>query len=389
VIQIHEAFTELHYTKINNFIPGKGKKVASRATVLTLFNANSLGGIAHFFDQVAQKVSSTAPSFLEARPPKTISSDTLRKLFEKKVAFRVAQRLSWGKGPNAFFRTGDGDFPHADENHPSLAHLPERERFQAAYVCVQIDDILDSYLQSVGEEELRHRERCQQGAVSSNRVAPATQDAISGGVFENADASALAMIVRPPNQHAFGQPMLPAAPEGAVAGASTKLRGAHTGVALKKRRDEDSSSTVHKVLDFGSAVTSLGSTMLERMKRPTLEEEVAKYSAVSQAVVQVVSSAVVDAVKEWKKPAEIAPPKSSALLRMNSLQLYENIKDIGAYFGTYCELKCNILGAGLDGPTIARMTDADIKEFLISDCQLKAVHATILIAKLASWRDSP
>jgi hypothetical protein len=392
-MQVLEAFTELHYAKINNFVPGKGKKVASRVTTLTLVNANSLGGIAHFFEQLAQKISNTAVSFLEAQPPKTISPDTLRKMWEKKVAFRVSQRLSWGKGPNAFFRTGDGDFPNVDENHSSLSHLPERERFQVAYTCAQIDDLLDSYLQSVGEEEIRHRERAtashHAAAVVSSRGAPsAPENNLSGSALENLDASALAMIVRPPNQHAFGQPLLPAAPEGAVAGASTKPRGAQTGIALKKRRDDDSSS-VQKVLDFGSSVTSLGSAMMERMKRPSLEEDVAKYSAVSQAVVKVVSTAVVDAVKEWRKPVEIPTPKPSALLRMNPRQLFQSIKDIGAFFGDYPELERNIIGAGLDGPMIARMSDGDVKDFLVSDCKLKTVHANMLIAKVGFWRDSP
>jgi hypothetical protein len=105
VTQIHEAFTQLHYTKIPNFVPGKGKKNAAKATTLTHVNANSLGGVHAFYDHVAALISNSSPSFLEALPPKTISCDTLKKLFEKKLAYRVAQRLSWRKGPNAFHRT--------------------------------------------------------------------------------------------------------------------------------------------------------------------------------------------------------------------------------------------------------------------------------------------
>jgi hypothetical protein len=386
VEQIREAFTELHYMKVHNFVPGKGKKVASRATTLTLLNAVSLGGVAAFYEAAAQKISTTAVSFLEAKPlPKTIAADTLKKIFEKRLAYRITQRLSWGKGPNAFHRTGDGDdFPNPDMNDPSLMHFPESERFPVAYCCAQIDDLLDSHLQGLAEMEIKHRQ--QAAAVAQSNQAPIEQ---SGGSLQAMESNSLQMIVRQPNQHAFGQPMLPSAPEGSVSAAACQNRGQHIGGATKRRSNADTTGTVHKVLDFGTSVTNLGASMMERMKRPSLEEEVEKYEKVSKCVVTCVSTAVVDAVKEWKKPAEIQAPKSSALLRMNAQTLFLAIKDSGQFFGNYPQLSIQILSAGLDGATIARMSDEDVKQFLTSDCQLSQVHATILIAKLACWRDTP
>jgi hypothetical protein len=384
VTQIHEAFTELHYTKIKDFIPGKGKKVAARATTLTHVNANSLGGIQAFFDHVAQKISSSAPSFVEAQPPKTISSDTLRKIWDKKLAYRVSQRLSWGKGPNAFFRTGDGDFPAADENHALLSHLPEQERFNAAYVCVQIDDILDSHLESAAKEEIAHRERAlQQASLLSS----------SGGVLENVDQSALSLIVAPPNQHSFGMPMRPSAQEGSVSSASLFQRGAQVGGAVKKRqgKENEGQTTVHKVVAFGESVTSIGSAMLERFKKPSPEEEVTmtalKWGTATKSVTEVVSAAAVNFIKEWKKSPEAPLPKTSHLSRMNPAQLLQSIKSIGTFFGCYHSLDTNIIGCGLDGAILSKMSDSDIKEFLMKDCGVNAVHANILIAKLACWRD--
>ncbi len=400
VTQIHEAFTQLHYTKMSNFVPGKGKKNAAKATTLTHVNANSLGGVHTFYDHVAAVISNSSPSFLEAQPPKTISGDTLRKLFEKKLAYRVTQRLSWRKGPNAFHRTGDGDFPLADENHPSLAHLPsDRERFQTAYACTQIDDILDSHLESVSKEEIAHRERAAQhissalsGAGSANG---APESSGSGSALEHLDASALSIVVAQPNQHAFGLPMRPAAAEGSVSSAAVVIRSGHAGSASNKRAKPDpNATTVHKVVAFGDSVTSLGAAMLERFKRPpqpSPEEEAAmialKWGTAAKSVIEVVSSAAVNFAKEWKKTPEVLPPKITQLSKMNPAQLLNSIKSIGVTFTKYPALDTNIIGCGLDGEMLSKMPDTDIKEFLVQDCSVNAVHANILIAKLACWRD--
>lgn len=393
VTQVHEAFTQLHYTKIQNFVPGKGKKNPAKATTLTLVNANSLGGTLALYDQVAATISSTAVSFLEASPPKTIAGDTLKKLFEKKLAHRVAQRLSWRKGPSAFHRTGDGDFPAADENHASLAHLPsQQERFQAAYVCTQIDDILDSHLESVANEEIAYRERAaaaQQASAPSGSANSAPES--SGSVLQNEDAHALAVIVREPIQHSFGMPMRPAAKEGSVSTASVLHRGEHSGTAAKRKKKDENETTVHKVVAFGESVTTLGSAMLERFKRPSQEDEVAmtalKWGTAAKTVNEVVSVAAVNFAREWKKAPEAPPPKITRLSQMNPTQLLASIKSIGVFFGDYPALDTNIIGCGLTGATLSKMSDTDIKEFLVANCTLSAVHANIVIANLACWRD--
>jgi hypothetical protein len=393
--QIHEAFIQIHYMKIQDFNFGKGKKDPKNKATLTIFNAVSLGGVATFFEQAAETISTKCVSFVEASPSKKIAADTLKKIWKEKVSYRTSQRLSWGKGPNAFNETGDGDFPNPDPNHESLAHLAvsEKERFDVAYTCLQIDDLLDAYLQVEAEQELAHREKLRRqntqagGAASALNALPPRDESLSA--LDRVDSNALQLIVHQPNQHSFGKPMLPAAPDGSVAAAASKTRNAQDGKMTAPKRQKEDASAVHKVLDFGTAVTGLGVSMMERMKRPTVEEEVSKYSAVSQAVVQVVSTAVVDAVKEWKKPAEIQAPKPSLLLRMTPQTLLQAIKDSGEFFATYPQLTSNILSVGLDGATIARMPDADVKEFLISDCQVKTIHANILIAKLACWRDLP
>jgi hypothetical protein len=397
VTQIHEAFIQIHYMKIQDFNYGKGKKDPKNKATLTVFNAVSLGGVATFFEQAAAAISTKCVSFIEASPAKSIAADTLKKIWKEKVSYRTSQRLSWGKGPCAFNPTGDGDFPNPDPNHESLSHLAgsEKERFEVAYTCVQIDDLLDAYLQVEAEQELARREKRSRPGETAASALPLNSNRSDESLssLEVLDSNGLQLIVRQPNQHSFGTPMLPAAPEGSVSGAASKTRNQHDGkmtaAANVTKRQKDDTSAVHKVLDFGTAVTGLGVSMMERMKRPTVEEEVSKYSAVSQAVVQVVSTAVVDAVKEWKKPAEIQAPKSSLLLRMTPQVLLQAIKDSGEMFASYPQLASNILSAGLDGATIARMSDADVKEFLISDCQVKTIHANILIAKLACWRDLP
>ena len=393
VPQVREAFTELHYTTIQNFVPGKGKKNASKATTLTHFNARSLDGLQAFYDHVAAKISNSSVSFLEANPAKTITGDTLKKLFEKKLAHRIKQRLSWRKGPNAFHRTGDGDFPGLDENHASLAHLPnEKDRFDTAFLCAQIDDILDSHLEIVAREEVAYRERAAQQASALNRSADGASG--SGSAVENLDQNALAVVAVQPKQHSFGTSMRPAPVEGSVSSAAVLHRGDHVGSATagkKRPKIDDNATTVHKVVAFGESVTSIGSAMLERFRKPSQDEEVAmtalKWGTAAKTVTEVVSTAAVNFAKEWKKAPEAPPPKTTRLSQMNPSQLLQSIKSVGPIFGAYSNLDTNIIGCGLDGATLSKLSDPDIKEFLMRDCGLNAVHANILIGKLACWRD--
>ncbi len=119
-------------------------------------------------------ISANCPAFRDSTPKKTISGFTLRQMREKKIEYRIKQRSSWGKGPNVFHETSDGDFPDLD----GFEHCSKDVAFARAFICAQIDDILDTHFMHLSAQELRRREGSNSGAAGNgdNSLAGATVD---------------------------------------------------------------------------------------------------------------------------------------------------------------------------------------------------------------------
>jgi hypothetical protein len=363
VKQILAAFTEIIYLEVD-FVPGKGHKDATKKTTLTIANAHVIKGVLAFFERAAVVISTTCPAFLEKQ--KTISKDTLRALWEKKLAYRVEQRLSWGKGPNVFHRTGDGDFPELNLNGDNLNG---DEKFEMQFECAQIDDILDSHLQALAEQETGIRNQAG-GGVSGNAISEVSSDALV--IFQGI-----------PAVHAFGKPLNTPARPGSVAGASTVRRGENSGGAVKKPRASDINSSVNNALDFGSNVVEMGNKILAATAKPTVEEAMARTAATTGVMVQVLEKSFTNCIKEYKKPT-VNSASNSLLSRMETSDLIRAIKNISPYWSTATGLLEAIKEIGLNGKAVANMKDEDLKEFFV-DSSLPAVRASVLIAEIRSW----
>ncbi len=265
VDQVLEAFTEIHYGKFE-FIPGKGKKDEKKKTTVTAINAHMIGGVLHFFEKAASKISTTCPAFCDAIPRKTISGETLRKMWSGKVEYRIAQRLSWGKGPNAFHETGDGDFPDLDGDVEKImgkgsATFTKDKRFDLCFKNAQIDDLIDVHLRNLSEAEEAHRKR-------------ASTDS-SGSLVANLHDGALVLFRKDAGATCFGKSMNPPAKEGDVSGASMLRSRVNTQGFKKGNFDESCKRSkvddgVEKSLSFGNSVVNLGDRMLAAMS-PSVE----------------------------------------------------------------------------------------------------------------------
>jgi hypothetical protein len=285
VQQIKQAFTEIHYSSFD-FIPGKGKKDETKKTKVTAVNAHIIGGVLHFFEKAAAKICDNCPAFRDTIPKKTITGETLRKLWNSKVEYRVSQRSSWGKGPNAFHETGDGDFPELDgelgDKKVSVS-LSKDEKFDMCFLNAQIDDILDAHLAKLCE----HEEQYRKGQSSSHEK--------SGSAVAEFTNQALVLFQKDPSQTCFGKLMKPAAKPGHVAAASLIRRSEQSGemTAEKRRRGED---CVQKSLNFGNSVVALGEKMLDHLAPPKLEDIESMAKATATAYASVVRDGVLEGV---------------------------------------------------------------------------------------------
>jgi hypothetical protein len=360
--QIQQAFTEIVYCSFD-YVPGKGKKDDAKKTKITILNAHIINGTLFFFEKAAELISSNSPAFVDVN--KTISGPTLRAMWEKKVEYRIKQRISWGKGPNAFVETGSGDFP----NLQGFSNLGADAAFEKSWICAQIDDALDTHLKNLSAQEQRQREG------NGDRTAAASS-ALSGH-----ESQALVIFQQAPAQHAFGKPMMPAANEGEVANASLKRRGDQSGTATTKRLSSKD-GYVEKSLQFGSSVTSLGEKMVAAIQPASLEVLAARSQATASAYAGVFKEAVVEGIKEWRS----APAKSSQLLAMTTSDVITKIKGIGIMFSANTTFEGQMLACGMNGATMSCMSDADLKDFFEKQCSFQAFQASILVASIKSWQ---
>ncbi len=346
-----------------DYVPGKGKKDDAKKTKITILNAHIINGTLFFFEKAAELISSNSPAFVDVN--KTISGPTLRAMWEKKVEYRIKQRISWGKGPNAFVETGSGDFP----NLQGFSNLGADAAFEKSWICAQIDDALDTHLKNLSAQEQRQREG------NGDRTAAASS-ALSGH-----ESQALVIFQQAPAQHAFGKPMMPAANEGEVANASLKRRGDQSGTATTKRLSSKD-GYVEKSLQFGSSVTSLGEKMVAAIQPASLEVLAARSQATASAYAGVFKEAVVEGIKEWRS----APAKSSQLLAMTTSDVITKIKGIGIMFSANTTFEGQMLACGMNGATMSCMSDADLKDFFEKQCSFQAFQASILVASIKSWQ---
>jgi hypothetical protein len=361
--QVYEAMTEIHYAKVE-YVPGKGKKDMTKKVIVTAVNCSLLCGVLHFWEESAKLVGANCPSFCDHG--KTVTGPTLRLMFEKKVQYRIDQRTSWGKGHNAFHETGDGDFPDMgpDQQAP--------KDFQDKYMCAQIDDILDSHLMQLAEQEAMQRSRSEGG---------------NGGALAQVNEQQLVLFQAPPAAHAFGKALDPAATEESVSKASTTRRSGNPGGAVVKRgRDADG---IEKSLSFASSVVSLGDKMLLAMQKPdppTAEELQARTRSTVKIVTDAVSCAVVEGIREWKKPCGPTPAKPTFLSAMNTAQLLQSIKSVGPAFNKHQGLAGHIADIGLTGNILSKMADDEIKE-LFAEAGLSTVLSNVLLGQFKSWNE--
>jgi hypothetical protein len=368
VRQILEAFTQIAYTTVD-FVPGKGHKQSTKKTTLSICNAHVIQGVLAFFEHAAAEISTSCPAFLEKQ--KTISKETLRSMWEKKLAYRIQQRLSWGKGHNLFHRSGDGDFPNLN-SELGMGNANSDEKFELAFQCAQIDDILDSHLQALAEQESNHRNQ-----------AGAAVGSASGSALGDVESNALVVFQNAPAAHSFGQPLRPPAHPGQVAAASTVRRGQQSGGASLKRPKTDDKGAVEQVLDFGSSVTELGAKIIAATAKPTVEQAVARTTATTGAMVQVLEKSLTSCIKEFKKPT-VNSASNSLLSRMATSDLIRAIKNISKFWAEAATLHDAIQEIGLNGKAVANMQDEELKAFLI-ESSLSSIRASILIAEMKSW----
>ena len=361
--QVYEAFNQILYCSFD-YIPGKGKKDETKKTKITILNAHVIEGVLFYWDEAAKLISAKCPAFRDTKPKATsISGVTLRGMWEKKIEYRIKQRSSWGKGPNAFHETGSGDFVlDGFEGSRDLA-------FERAFVCAQIDDILDTHLMNLSTQEQRRRDGDNAGAVGGDH-------ALSG-----VNAQALVLFQSGPNQTAFGKPMMPPAKDGDVANASLKRLNQQIGGAVTKRRNSKDDH-VDKTLQFGNSVMTLGDKMAAAIQPPTLEALAERSKASAVAYASVFKEAVVEGIREWRS----APAKSTKLLSMTASDVVTKIKEIGTMFSANTTFEAQLLSSGMNGATLSCMSDIDLKEFFEKQCMFQSYQAAILVASIKSWQ---
>ena len=362
VDQVYQAFTQILCSSFD-YVPGKGKKDESKKTKITILNAHIINGTLHFFEKAAETINANCPAFRDVK--KTISGTTLRSMWEKKLEYRVKQRSSWGKGPNAFHATGDGDFPELD----GIKHCSKDAAFAIAFTCAQIDDVLDTHLMNLSAQERRHR---------AGNGAPGGE---GDHALAGASSQALVLFQSLPGQTAFEKPMMPPAKDGAVVGSSLKRLTQQTGTAVTKRinsKDEQ----VEKSLQFGSSVISLGDKMVAAIQPPTLEALAERSKASALAYAGVFKEAVIEGIREWKS----TPAMPKQLLSMTTSDVVTKIKEIGTMFSSNTIFEAQLLACGMRGATLSYMSDSDLKEFFEKQCAFQSFQAAILVASIKSWQ---
>lgn len=360
--QVHEAFGQILYASFD-YVPGKGKKDGSKKTKINILNAHVINGVIFFFDKAAELINMKCPAFRDSKPKATtISWFTLRAMWKQKLEYRIKQRLSWGKGPNAFHETGDGDFP-------LNGFEAERDsNFDRAFVNAQIDDILDTHLMNLSEQEQSRR--------TGDGAEAAVDHALTG-----VNSQALVLFGSAPAQTGFGKPMNPPARDGAVAGSSLKRLSQQTGTAVTKRINSKDTN-LEKSLQFGDSVMSLGEKMVAAIQPPTLEAlgERSKASAVAYA--GVFKEAVAEGIREWKNP----PARSQQFLSMTTSDVIQKIKQIGTLFSNNSTFEAQLIACGINGATLSCMGDVDLKDFFEKQCAFQPYQAAILVASIKSWQ---
>jgi hypothetical protein len=91
-------------------------------------------------------------------------------------------------------------------------------------------------------------------------------------------------------------------------------------------------------------------------------------------------------IREWKKAPEQPAPRVSYLSTLSCANFIVAIQSVPA-FKTADGLARSIADLNMDGPTIAKMCDADQKAFFVGLCGLTEMHSIVLIAKIKSWHE--
>jgi hypothetical protein len=173
--------------------------------------------------------------------------------------------------------------------------------------------------------------------------------------------------------------------DAALNGAQKHKKGKQNDSGDLKAIRQKQKSEVDKFLEYQSGSDELGKAMLASCKQPTLEEATAIAAAQATATANAYTNAVLAGVREWKKQPEEAKP-DAGFLKLTSDELYEKIKNIGQRFADNPHLKSAITSIGMDGMMLGFLSEGDIKTFFTDQCQMEPLFASMLLAKIQSWK---
>ena len=358
LVQQHEMIHEIVYSEVIYEYKKNGATLSIALDPACLMS----GSLLFFWNEVCKNISES-PHFKSNK--QVVIATTARAYFEGVVENKKARMLKGESHEEAYMETGDG----SDENDDDEEQLDtDRNRQAAQSLCFQIEETLSVHCQKIIDREKQVTSQQQQ--VSSER------------------SSKIGPGFVPPGSRAPKRKFDPPAPEKDMVQAS--LNG-----APKKSKKDDSNdlkairqkqkSDVDKFLAYQSGSDELGQAMLASCKQPTLEEATAIAAAQATATATAYTNAAIAGVREWKKQPE-EPKPNAEFLKLTADGLYEKIKAIGPIYANNSQLKLAIESSGLDGMMLSFLSDDDIKNFLMKECNFENLSASMLLAKIKSWK---
>ena len=366
LVQQHEMLHEIVYSEILYEY-----KVRGVSHEIALDPAALMAGSVGFFWLEICKIIDESPAFKSKN--QVVVHTTARTYFESVVESKKSRMLKGETHEDAFLKTGEGSDDDGTGNSDLRLQMETRQQ-----LCYQIEEVLAAHVQKILDRELEVSSQ-QKDSVES-RATRISAGFVQPGAKQQGLTGATALVSTTKRK------LMPPAPESDLVDASMNGKKKTSTSAQSFKNVRQKQCPVDKYLDYQSGSAELSQSMLLMCKQPSIEEKIAMTNAKVNAYASALGNLVVEGICEWKKKPEVLKLQND-FLKITSAELYEKIRAIGSIFANNPALKSAIESNGLDGMILGFMSDDDLKEFFVKECQLQSINASMLVAKIKAWKN--
>ncbi len=380
LVQQQELLTEFVHAEV--YLEKAGKKTL-------LDPANLKSGILMFWEQIAINASES-PAFKSLN--QKVITTTARAFCEEAVKNKKARMEAGDPHEPPFMETGKGGSDDEDENlTPHLGSAPQvsggGSKKNILHPAAIKPTTSAAAATAAAKAPIEKPKPSEAVLLISWHIECLLFDHVSKVLeYELAEMSAMASASNG-DKKASKRQLNPPAPQADLTTAALDGSKAGSNASSKKPYQESSkkirASQIEKHFEAQESQGEMNKELVNAMKKPSIEDQTKLATATAAAYVTAIKEGVLEGVKLWKAVPE--QPKNY-LSSLDSPSLIQAVQGIGRAFTDATTLLEKLAEYGLDGSTFANMKEDEVKDFLKSDCGLSAMHANILVAKLASWR---